>query len=418
MTPLVSILIEGMSTQRSQRKTPFSIIFSSTLGPPNSGKTALAAQIAMSSKFPYLKFCTAQTMLGYSELAKCQQLKKIFEDAHKSTLSCQWLRRDPKSYSKIDRSFSRCRRRWTGKSTGICSGRSALLEQCSPNIEVVIQTSSTERPQIVDHRHRYPSWYSRATRFISVVLQSGSSLELDHWQTSPSRSEWHRPLLHCWRIEILGEETARQKVRLARCIWIDNCFLFVLQSLDRYQIIVGYDRSGPSDGWGLTCRPISCPTGRGGSHGVNKVASMLSAFAFDSLHLHRQIFNKYTYIKYSTARIHFRRSVFLVGFILFSIHAHQSVSSLFCLLFILCHLLSHDDHSLSSVNMPFSLSLSLDGCRAYSKFLVNWCILWFCLFSTWGSMRNHCCVLFLYDWSTIYHSSSSTVTVKRSVSLD
>ncbi|UJR28787.1 hypothetical protein I4U23_010013 [Adineta vaga] len=67
MTPLVTILIEG---------------------PANSGKTALAAHIATLSKFPYLKFCTAQTMLGYSELAKCQQLKKIFEDAHKSTLSC------------------------------------------------------------------------------------------------------------------------------------------------------------------------------------------------------------------------------------------------------------------------------------------------------------------------------------------
>ncbi len=61
------------------------------LGPPNSGKTALAAHIALLSKFPYLKFCTAQTMLGYSELAKCQQLKKIFEDAHKSALSCKLI---------------------------------------------------------------------------------------------------------------------------------------------------------------------------------------------------------------------------------------------------------------------------------------------------------------------------------------
>jgi len=59
------------------------------LGPANSGKTALAAHIALLSKFPYLKFCTAQTMLGFSELAKCQQLKKIFEDAHKSSLSCK-----------------------------------------------------------------------------------------------------------------------------------------------------------------------------------------------------------------------------------------------------------------------------------------------------------------------------------------
>jgi SpoVK/Ycf46/Vps4 family AAA+-type ATPase len=65
------------------------IIINFNLGPPNSGKTALAAHIALLSKFPYLKFCTAQTMLGYSELAKCQQLKKIFEDAHKSALSCK-----------------------------------------------------------------------------------------------------------------------------------------------------------------------------------------------------------------------------------------------------------------------------------------------------------------------------------------
>lgn len=83
MTPLVSILIEGRNRLLSYAYQSFLI-----LGPPNSGKTALAAHIALLSKFPYLKFCTAQTMLGFSELAKCQQLKKIFEDAHKSSLSC------------------------------------------------------------------------------------------------------------------------------------------------------------------------------------------------------------------------------------------------------------------------------------------------------------------------------------------
>jgi vesicle-fusing ATPase len=91
MTPLVSILIEGESTNTSKEmneSTPIENIFR-PIGPPNSGKTALAAHVALLSKFPYLKFCTAQTMLGFSELAKCQQLKKIFEDAHKSTLSCR-----------------------------------------------------------------------------------------------------------------------------------------------------------------------------------------------------------------------------------------------------------------------------------------------------------------------------------------
>ncbi len=84
MTPLVSILIEGNYWAFSLNNSRDFI-----LGPPNSGKTALAAHIALLSKFPYLKFCTAQTMLGFSELAKCQQLKKIFEDAHKSSLSCK-----------------------------------------------------------------------------------------------------------------------------------------------------------------------------------------------------------------------------------------------------------------------------------------------------------------------------------------
>jgi vesicle-fusing ATPase len=65
------------------------IIINFNLGPPNSGKTALAAHIALESKFPYLKLCRERTMFGFSELDKCQQLKKIFDDAYKSTLSCK-----------------------------------------------------------------------------------------------------------------------------------------------------------------------------------------------------------------------------------------------------------------------------------------------------------------------------------------
>ena len=87
------------------------------LGPPNSGKTALAAHIALQSKFPYLKFCTAQTMLGYSELAKCQQLKKIFEDAHKSALSCKLTFKEKHIFLIINIHFLRCCGRRIGKFT-------------------------------------------------------------------------------------------------------------------------------------------------------------------------------------------------------------------------------------------------------------------------------------------------------------
>ncbi|XP_062234881.1 vesicle-fusing ATPase-like [Platichthys flesus] len=66
-TPLVSVLLEG---------------------PPNSGKTALAAKIAEDSQFPFIKICSPDKMIGYSEIAKCQAIKEIFENAYKSQLSC------------------------------------------------------------------------------------------------------------------------------------------------------------------------------------------------------------------------------------------------------------------------------------------------------------------------------------------
>uniref|UniRef100_A0A7N6B901 Vesicle-fusing ATPase n=1 Tax=Anabas testudineus TaxID=64144 RepID=A0A7N6B901_ANATE len=55
-TPLVSVLLEG---------------------PPNSGKTALAAKISEDSEFPFIKICSPDKMIGYSEIAKCQAIKKV-----------------------------------------------------------------------------------------------------------------------------------------------------------------------------------------------------------------------------------------------------------------------------------------------------------------------------------------------------
>uniref|UniRef100_A0A4W2GNB6 Vesicle-fusing ATPase n=1 Tax=Bos indicus x Bos taurus TaxID=30522 RepID=A0A4W2GNB6_BOBOX len=54
-TPLVSVLLEG---------------------PPHSGKTALAARIAEESNFPFIKICSPDKMIGFSETAKCQAMKK------------------------------------------------------------------------------------------------------------------------------------------------------------------------------------------------------------------------------------------------------------------------------------------------------------------------------------------------------
>lgn len=57
-------------------------------GPPNSGKTALAAKLALLSDFPFIKICSPDDMVGFTESAKCLQIRKIFDDAYRSQLSC------------------------------------------------------------------------------------------------------------------------------------------------------------------------------------------------------------------------------------------------------------------------------------------------------------------------------------------
>lgn len=57
-------------------------------GPRNTGKTFLAALIAKRSDFPFIKVCSPDDMIGFTETAKCAHLRKIFEDAYRSPLSC------------------------------------------------------------------------------------------------------------------------------------------------------------------------------------------------------------------------------------------------------------------------------------------------------------------------------------------
>lgn len=65
-TPLVSVLLNG---------------------PAGSGKTALAATIAMQSDFPFIKLISPETMVGMSETAKVTEINKIFNDSYKSPTS-------------------------------------------------------------------------------------------------------------------------------------------------------------------------------------------------------------------------------------------------------------------------------------------------------------------------------------------
>eukprot|EP00898_Chlorokybus_atmophyticus_P000543 jgi/Chlat1/148/Chrsp1S00225 len=69
-TPLLSLLLEG---------------------PTGSGKTALAATLAIESGFPFVKVVSAENMVGMSEQSKCAAIAKVFDDAVKSSLSLVFL---------------------------------------------------------------------------------------------------------------------------------------------------------------------------------------------------------------------------------------------------------------------------------------------------------------------------------------
>lgn len=56
-------------------------------GPTASGKTALAARIAIDSGFPFIKLISPEDMVGFNEMSKIQHISKIFNDAYKSRTS-------------------------------------------------------------------------------------------------------------------------------------------------------------------------------------------------------------------------------------------------------------------------------------------------------------------------------------------
>ena len=83
------ILDEGKGAVRlvatSQRMPLTSLLLRGDTG---CGKTALAAYMAKLSEFPFVKILSPENMVGFNEAAKCAAIKKVFEDAYKSELSC------------------------------------------------------------------------------------------------------------------------------------------------------------------------------------------------------------------------------------------------------------------------------------------------------------------------------------------
>jgi len=65
-TPLLSVLLEGQA---------------------GCGKTAIAAHLALTCDFPYIKLVSPDNLLGFGENSKCAKIQKTFDDAFKSPLS-------------------------------------------------------------------------------------------------------------------------------------------------------------------------------------------------------------------------------------------------------------------------------------------------------------------------------------------
>ncbi|VDK51690.1 unnamed protein product, partial [Gongylonema pulchrum] len=89
-SPQITQILEQGALLVKQVRSPDTRGFASVLlaGSPNSGKTCLAAMIAKTSEYPFIKVISAEDMVGYTETAKCAVLRKVFDDAYRSPLSC------------------------------------------------------------------------------------------------------------------------------------------------------------------------------------------------------------------------------------------------------------------------------------------------------------------------------------------
>lgn len=82
------ILREGELFVKQVGQAEATPLFSVLLhGPPGSGKTALAARIAIDSGFPFIKLISPEDMVGFSEPSKIQHISRVFDSAYKSNTS-------------------------------------------------------------------------------------------------------------------------------------------------------------------------------------------------------------------------------------------------------------------------------------------------------------------------------------------
>ncbi|KAG7367550.1 vesicle-fusing ATPase [Nitzschia inconspicua] len=86
---MMSTLERLVEQVRTSDRTPLMSVL--LKGPGASGKTAIAAKLAVDSGFPFVRMISADEMIGYSDVSKCQMIHKAFMDSYKSPLSIIFL---------------------------------------------------------------------------------------------------------------------------------------------------------------------------------------------------------------------------------------------------------------------------------------------------------------------------------------
>jgi vesicle-fusing ATPase len=75
----------AQQASESERTPLVSLMLS---GPPGSGKTSMAGKIATDAGFPFIRLITPEKMVGLTISHKLTKIKKVFDDAYKSTFAC------------------------------------------------------------------------------------------------------------------------------------------------------------------------------------------------------------------------------------------------------------------------------------------------------------------------------------------
>lgn len=142
-------------------------------GAPNAGKTALAATLAQKSGFPFVKVCTPEDMVGYTESAKCLRIKKVFEDAYRSSQSCILVDNIERllDYGPIGPRYSNL----------TLQAILVLLKKLPPKGKRLLVIGTTSRREVLDQLEMIPAFtdvlhisnLSSPENLIAVVKQSG-----------------------------------------------------------------------------------------------------------------------------------------------------------------------------------------------------------------------------------------------------